>query len=75
MSMLLAYPNENSHGIVHTYEGKMCCGRISSFQRCKVCLEQVEAPLGMGVKVQPHGKSTPAAEDSVSDRISAALGR
>ncbi|KAF2975012.1 hypothetical protein EK904_006940 [Melospiza melodia maxima] len=29
----------------------------------------------MGVKVQPRGKSTPAAEDAVSGRVSAALGR
>lgn len=75
MSVLLAYPNENSCGIVHAYEGKMCSGRISSSHHCKVCWEQVEALLGMGVKVQPCGKSTPAAEDAVSGRIGAALGR
>lgn len=75
MSMLLAYPNENSHGLVHAYEGKMCSGRISYSHHCKVCLQQVEALLGLGVKVQPCGKSTPAAEDTVSGRISAALGR
>lgn len=75
MSVLLLYPNENSHGIVHAYEGKMCSGRISSSRCCKVCLEQAEAPLGMGVKVQPCGKSTPAAEDAVSGGVSAALGR
>lgn len=40
-SMLLAYPNENSREIVHAYEGKMCSGRISSSQHCKLCLEQV----------------------------------
>lgn len=43
--------NENSHGMMHVFESKMCARRISYLQHHKVCLEQVEAPLGMGIKV------------------------